>query len=111
MASKALKEINQSKPYFNLLSCKSLDKTLRKTLLEKAPIAFYSVITQLSRHILNKTISTSSSKFYKTFENSLYLLSVPSTTIEDKKKILTNESPNFIIGFLKIILKKVLHEK
>jgi len=79
--------------------------------LEKAPIAFYSVITQLSRHLLNETISAPNSIFYKTFENSLYLLSVSSTSIEDKKKILIAESPNFIIGFWKIILKEVLHEK
>jgi len=50
---KAKQEINSSLPYILLLSKKNITKNIRKELIKAAPTSFYSVISQISRHIIN----------------------------------------------------------
>jgi len=111
MINKTLKDIEESRPFFELLSRKNLDSKLRQTLINKAPNSFYSIITQLSRHILNKTLKIFKKGFCKKFENSVYLFALPATNIQDKRKILETENFEFILLIWKIVSKEILSKK
>lgn len=104
--TQALKEINNSIPYFSLLSSTETSKALRKLLIHSAPQDFYSVVIQLSRHILNKTLETENFDFLEKFNTSLYILALPSTTKKDKITILENLPPAFF-GHLHTIIIKI----
>lgn len=107
MSERALTEISTSEPYFKLLSNKSLSKRLRKSILKEAPLEFYSVLTQATRHLLNGSFCTKNRQYCKKFETSLYLLALPSTTKEDKQKIIESEPCEFVAELFEALIKNV----
>lgn len=96
-SERAQKEIFISEPYFRLLGEKSVKRNLKILLIKQAPSAFFSVLTQTVRHILNGTFCFENKKLCEKFENSLYLIALPSTKKADKQKILETESSEFIL--------------
>lgn len=103
MSSKALSEINVSEPYLALLGTKTTSKKLRSTLIKEAPRQLYSVTTQLSRHLLNGTLGSEFNHFSEKFQNSLYILAVPSSTRKTKEKLFSVESVEFHNKILQIL--------
>lgn len=95
MAQKAIFELETSKPYFALLSNPKTQKSFNNILIKQAPKEFYSVITQLARHILNNTSELENSNFREKYKTSLYLLALPSTGKKEKLKVLEKESNDF----------------
>lgn len=102
-------EIKISTPYFELLGDKTINENLRILLIKHAPKEFYSVLTQTVRHILNGTFCTENSDFCEKFENSLYIIALPSTSLKDKRNILLSES-YILINQLFEALSKALKE-
>jgi len=92
LVEKAEQEINSSRPYLILLSKKNTSKNIRKALIKSASFSFYSVLRQLTRHIINKTITFEKILHYK---NSLYILALPTTKKKDVQGILEKESYDF----------------
>jgi len=95
-------EINISKPYFELLGRKITKKNLRNSLIQNAQVEFFNVLTQIVRHILNGTFLNKNSE---QFENSFYIIALPSTTIKQKKIILVKESYKFFEQLFAVLLE------
>lgn len=89
-------EIEISEPYFSMLGNDNTNKQIRIFLIKQAPKEFYSVLTQIVRHVLNGTFCAENSDFCENFENSLYILALPSTNRKLKEKVLLSEPPSFI---------------
>jgi hypothetical protein len=98
-------EIQISEPYFKILSDIKTTKRLRSLLIKQAPKEFYSILTQTVRHLLNNTFCSENPKFCKTFENTLYILALPSTSLKIKQNILLLESPLFIKELFQALIK------
>jgi len=89
-------QYNISAPYFTLLSRDNLSNKLRFLLISEAPVAFFSVLTQIARHILNGSFCSLNKDFCVKYENTLYLLSLPETTVATKKRMLKVENYKFL---------------
>ena len=76
--------------------------------IKESPFDLYDVITQISRHILNKTLNLSDIKFLEKFKATFYLLALPSTTLKNKNKILALQSFEFFKQILIVIQKEIL---
>jgi len=101
----AQNEIDISKPYFEILGRKNTNKNLRLLLIKEAPKEFYSVLSNTSRHILNKTFCSKNKTFCMKFRNSLYLLALPTTGLQDKQKVLITEEYTFIKQLYEALLE------
>ena len=109
MSSKALTEIHLSEPYLALLGSKKTCKLLKRIIIQEAPKELFSVLTQISRHILNKTFCVKNKRFCEKSSNSLYLLALPSSDRKTKEKVLLSESTEFYNQILQL-LKAALEE-
>lgn len=96
MDSKATTEIKIAKPYFTILSNINISNTLRRNIIKDAPIEFYSVLTQLVRHLINNSFCVQHTEYCSKYESALYLIALPATSIIDKQKILRQEPVEFI---------------
>lgn len=94
-------------PYFQLLSDKTINKSLRNALIKQAPPVFYDILTQTVRHLLNKSVKSANPYFCEQFENSLYILALPSTNRKVREKILQKEPESFIKEIF-VVLQKSL---
>jgi len=101
-------EIEVSEPFFIILSVKSISFKLQSLIIKEVPSAFVSVITQLSRHILNKSLTTEE-EFHQKYKKILFLLSDPDTTTADKKLVITFEPCDFIKELYLLCYPKVHH--
>jgi hypothetical protein len=95
MKRRAIEEIEIAKPYFDILASQ-INPKLRKSLIQNAPPQFFNVVTQIIRHLLNNSFCNDNRSFCAQYENSLYLIALPETSLADKQKILQSEPSEFI---------------
>lgn len=96
MEHKAIEEIKVAQPFFTILSNANIKKNLRRQIIHSAPPEFFSVLTQAVRHLLNGTFCVAHPDYCSQYETALYLVALPTTSIADKQKILTQEPVEFV---------------